>query len=364
MTATSPMSVLYGVQGTGEGHLNRARLLGNALAQRGAKVDFVFSGRSGNRYPTEGIFGNAAIHDGIPIDDQKGYMSRLSMIGQLKPFKSIGSIKALKADRYDLVISDLEPMTAWAARLVGVPIIGLGQHAALAQSPQFDDLKADARWFYNNYAPVERSIGTYWDSVNSNVLPPMVNTSRERVTSGQSFTLVRLRYSGLYVLINVLKQFPNEHFVVYSSAVSSETQQANISIYPLSREGLNHHFQHASRIVCEADFDLVSQALHLGIPVLAQPRREHAEQLAHASSLRQLGLASVTRKLNVLGLDQFICNGQRTVPMNYPDVAGELADLILAGKLTDNNAAETLESLSTLMWKRHRSDLASRPIAA
>ena len=40
------IKILYGVQGTGNGHLTRARELGQSLKAAGVQVDFVFSGRN------------------------------------------------------------------------------------------------------------------------------------------------------------------------------------------------------------------------------------------------------------------------------------------------------------------------------
>ena len=45
------MRLLYGVQGTGNGHIARARIMAAALAQRDdINVDFVFTGRPPEKY--------------------------------------------------------------------------------------------------------------------------------------------------------------------------------------------------------------------------------------------------------------------------------------------------------------------------
>ena len=44
------MKLLYGVQGTGNGHITRARALNKYLAEFGLEVDFLFSGRDRDRY--------------------------------------------------------------------------------------------------------------------------------------------------------------------------------------------------------------------------------------------------------------------------------------------------------------------------
>ena len=47
------MKILYGVQGTGNGHVTRARALNKYFHHFGIHVDFLFSGREQHRYFTE-----------------------------------------------------------------------------------------------------------------------------------------------------------------------------------------------------------------------------------------------------------------------------------------------------------------------
>ena len=44
------MKILYGIQGTGNGHVTRARVMANAFKQMGVEVDYVFSGRAQQNY--------------------------------------------------------------------------------------------------------------------------------------------------------------------------------------------------------------------------------------------------------------------------------------------------------------------------
>ena len=44
------MRILYGVQGTGNGHITRARTMARALADSSLEVDYLFSGRPREKY--------------------------------------------------------------------------------------------------------------------------------------------------------------------------------------------------------------------------------------------------------------------------------------------------------------------------
>ncbi|MGL5401221.1 MAG: glycosyltransferase family protein, partial [Plesiomonas shigelloides] len=51
------MKLLYGIQGTGNGHLSRARELVPALRAQGIRVDVLCSGRAADAYFDMQVFG-------------------------------------------------------------------------------------------------------------------------------------------------------------------------------------------------------------------------------------------------------------------------------------------------------------------
>ena len=44
------MKILYGVQGTGNGHIARARAMSKCLAEAGMEVEYLFTGRDESKY--------------------------------------------------------------------------------------------------------------------------------------------------------------------------------------------------------------------------------------------------------------------------------------------------------------------------
>lgn len=53
------MKILYGVQGTGNGHISRARAMAQAFAEiPGLDVQFLFSGRAEKDYFDMALFGD------------------------------------------------------------------------------------------------------------------------------------------------------------------------------------------------------------------------------------------------------------------------------------------------------------------
>ncbi|MCO6547308.1 MAG: hypothetical protein J6583_05980, partial [Gilliamella sp.] len=52
------MKILFGVQGTGNGHVSRCRTLAKALKKAGADVVYIFSGRDPKDYFDMQVFGD------------------------------------------------------------------------------------------------------------------------------------------------------------------------------------------------------------------------------------------------------------------------------------------------------------------
>ena len=51
------MKILYGIQGTGNGHISRSRILAKELESCGLSVDYLLSGRAKEKFFDMEIFG-------------------------------------------------------------------------------------------------------------------------------------------------------------------------------------------------------------------------------------------------------------------------------------------------------------------
>ena len=71
------MKILYGVQGTGNGHIARARAMSHAFKEHDVEVDFLFSGRVG-RLPDIIQTGE----NGFIVDDVPSLAQCLKQIGR------------------------------------------------------------------------------------------------------------------------------------------------------------------------------------------------------------------------------------------------------------------------------------------
>lgn len=336
--------ILYGVQGTGNGHLSRARLMAAEFRKHNVSVQYLFSGRKQSAYFDMDVFDHPLYKSGLTFATHMGRVNRLRSLLKSKPLAYLRDVSSLRTDRYDLVISDFEPITARAARRRNTRSLAIGHQYALCENSPLPAGDYISKWILKRYAPANSAIGFHWHPYQNNILPPMIDTSLASISTGQDFTLVYLPFEDLPSTVELLQQLPNEHFVVYSALVSIETQRQNVSIYPLSSNGFKHHLQRCSRIICNTGFELVSEALFLGKPVLTKPLEGQFEQSANALTLKKLQLANVTRALNILNLDSFLSHSTPNKPIHYPDVAKALVNHCLEGAPAD------LPELSRQLW--------------
>lgn len=110
------MRILYGVQGTGNGHITRARAMAPALAAAGLEVDYLFSGREPEQFFDMEPFGDYQWRRGVTMVVEAGRAKSLKTLRQLKPLNFLREVRNLDVSGYDLVLTDFEPLTAWAGK--------------------------------------------------------------------------------------------------------------------------------------------------------------------------------------------------------------------------------------------------------
>ncbi|MCH8553015.1 MAG: glycosyltransferase [Natronospirillum sp.] len=338
------MKILYGVQATGNGHITRARCLSSELARQGARVDYLFSGRPADQLFDMAPFGTYQVREGLTFAIDNGRLDywRTFRNARLQRFRD--DVRQLDTRAYDLVITDFEPVTAWAARLQGTTSIGIGHQYAFAYNVprDSDSLMASAvlRWF----APARHALGMHWHHFNAPILPPMIHCSMDTDPTLQSEqqVLVYLPFDKSASVLKMLRAHPTHQFHVFC-ADKAPGQYGNVHVHPFGRETFQQRLAQCASVITGAGFELTSEALHLGKRILVKPTRGQMEQMSNAHALRLLGLAETMNTLDTGKVGDWLQNG-RKARVNYPDVAAALARWILAGDWTCR------ESLLAELW--------------
>jgi uncharacterized protein (TIGR00661 family) len=322
------MKILYGVQGTGNGHITRARIMAKALANAGAQVDWVFSGRARGNYFDMQDFGDFKSYRGLTFATDHGKVRYVKTLLTANLGQLYSDVKSLNVEGYDFIINDFEPVSAWAAKRAGKNVIGIShQNAFFYDIPKADD-NIFVSWFMRKFAPVTQPIGLHWHHFGQPILPPLVETAKYPNISTPKHYLVYLPFAGLEDIVPQLRQFPEYDFFVYQP-VPSAYDEGNIHVRPFSREGFQMDLHRCEGVICSAGFELPSEAIHLGKKILAQPVTGQMEQKSNTIALEKLGFGTIAKEFDIATLAQWLPLKPPSTPRNYPDVAQALVNWLM-----------------------------------
>lgn len=336
------MRILYGVQATGNGHITRARVLLPALQAAGIEVDMLFSGREAERLFNMEPFGDYQVRQGFTFVTRAGRVCRLDTLKQSRPLRFLRDYRGLDLSRYDLVLSDFEPVTAWAARRQGVASLGIAHqyafHYRIPGTGSAPLLKSALQLF----APVDEAIGVHWHHFNAPVLPPLVAPPPYPLTEETDKILVYLPFESLDEVLYLLRDFSTYRFRIYCNITTAE-RRGHLQLEPFSREGFQRDLCSCAGVIANAGFGLCSEAIQAGKKLLVKPLHSQVEQRSNAVVLEQMGLGRVMSVLDGEAVEAWLSQDSST-PSLWPDVATALAGWISSGR------QQPMASLAQDLW--------------
>jgi len=341
------MKILYGVQGTGNGHIARARRMAEALKQRSdIEVDFVFSGRPANKYFDMEVFGEFRTLTGLSFITRHGKVDKLATLRQARMSQLVTDIRKLDVSSYNLLVNDFEPVTAWAAKNNGVPSISISHQAAFAYPvPKAGDTLTD-RLLMKYFAPTDIQLGVHWFHFNQPILPPFI---AEKLTaeSLESHVLVYLPFEEINDIQHLLEPLTDQTFLCYHPAVTEPLDCGHIQWRPPSKKGFQQALIQSQGVIANAGFELSSEALQLGKKLLIKPLHGQFEQLSNVLMLNRLELCQTLFSLDTDAVEEWL-EAPATEAICFPDDPSPLIDWLAAG-----NWHET-RSLCSALWEQVR----------
>lgn len=345
------MKILYGVQATGNGHITRARAMNRALKQKGIEVDYVFSGREKEQLFDMEEFGNFRCYQGLTFSTQAGEIQLRETIKKNSLIQLYKDIRSLDLDAYDLIITDFEPISAWAAKKQHKKTIAIGHQYAFEHDIPKAGNNFVTQFFMQYFAPATIKLGLHWHHFDQPILPPIAETHSEPVTIINNKIVVYLGFESPEDTIHFIEPFSDYQFHVYGNFsqefISQSSHLTHISLCPLSREGFKTDLASCNGVITNAGFELGSEAIHLGKKLLIKPLKGQMEQLSNALALEKLGLGKSIDTLDLQALKNWLDNfeGKR---ITYPDVPAAIADWIINGIEEDDWVSN--QALAENLW--------------
>ncbi|OTQ81032.1 hypothetical protein B6D14_02515 [Gilliamella apis] len=339
----SDMKILFGVQGTGNGHISRCRTLAKALKKAGADVDYILSGRDPKDYFDMQAFGNYRTFAGLSFATLNGKINFRKTIQRIRAFRLIKDVRDLDLSAYDCIISDFEPVSAWAAHHQNRECLGISNQS-VCQYLKPKEYGTIANVIMKYYAPVTQPIGLHWFHFGHKLIPPMIDSFATPPTEDGKI-IVYLPFEDLTEITGLLSQFSQYQFSCFHPEIKQSSAYGNILLQPLSRDNFTQALLSCSGIISNTGFALISEALSLGKKILTKPVAGQFEQVYNAQCLQSLDMATVMEHLNNMKLKYWL-GLPSPKAIIYPDVATELANWIVSGQ------KETLLSLSQRLWSQ------------
>jgi len=323
------MKIFYGVQGTGNGHITRARIMAKELYADGHEIQFQFTGRAEDQYFDMEIFNDFQCREGLTFNTLNGKVNYLKTALQSSPLRLIKDIKSLDLSGYDLIISDFEPVTAWAAKKQNKPVLGIGHQYAFNHDIPRAGSDPIADLVMKNFAPANIGIGLHWHHFGQPILPPIIARPDRAKQTTKNKIVVYLPFEDQHEVIKYLNSFKDFQFHLYSPN-PVESGYENIRCIPLSRDGFQKDLHDCEGVISNAGFELASEALYLGKKILAKPLHAQMEQISNAAALKQLGYGHTIKDMDSAAIEAWLQIPEAT-RINYPNSARILADWIKDG---------------------------------
>jgi uncharacterized protein (TIGR00661 family) len=324
------MKILYAIQGTGNGHLSRAGDIIPVL-QNKSELDILVSGTQADvdlQYSITYKF------DGFSfIFGKKGGVDLFETYKKSNIKKLFKDINSLRVEKYDLVINDFEPVSAWACYLKGKECIGLSHQAAVlnknAPQPKHTDLLGKS--LLKNYAPATVQYGFHFSNYDKNIFTPVIRKQIRHLqpTNNGYYTVYLPAYDDERI-IKILSLFSDVKWQVFSKHNKKPSIINNVSICAVNNESFINSMANATGVLCGAGFETPAEALYLQKKLMVIPMKNQYEQHCNAAALETMGI-SVIKSLKEKYIEKIRSwiDSSLSISVNYPDITENIIDTIL-----------------------------------
>lgn len=301
------MNILYGIQGTGHGHISRAREILPELS-KAANVDVLISGTN-CKMSLDGQ--KVEQRRGLSLSyDSKGGVSYLKTALELNPVRFLKDVNRLNMEQYDLVVSDFEPISSWAAVKAGVTSISLSHQAAFLsnRTPRPTHRSHLSEQILRRFAPCHEAIGFHFLKYDHFIEGPIIRSEIRNLSPhrGNHMT-VYLPAFDPERLTSVFSGFTQVRWEVFSPECDSEYTRNNVTVRPVGNQPFLESFESSIGVITSAGFETSAEAIFLGKKLMVVPIKNQYEQLCNAEALKLLGVPvaygldeSFTEKVNAL----------------------------------------------------------------
>ena len=237
-------------------------------------------------------------------------------------------------EKYDLIVNDFEPISAWAARKKGVRCVSLSHQAAVVskKSPRPKFIDPFGEWLLKNYAPVKKYIGFHFKEYDKNIFTPVIRSAvREaKVKNEGHYTVYLPAYDDKKLVELLLKSTSKVKWHIFSKHTKNAYHVGGISVYPVSGSDFVESVVSGAGVLTGAGFETPAEVLHLNKKLLVVPMKSQYEQHCNAAAMKKLGVPVLkkVKKKTIKKIDKWIASA-KPLGISFPDIAEEAVEKLM-----------------------------------
>ncbi|MGI4749153.1 MAG: glycosyltransferase family protein [Janthinobacterium lividum] len=323
------MKILYAIQGTGNGHISRAREIVPLLQQYG-QLDLLISGTQADVSLSQSI--KYQLHGFSFVFGKKGGVDYWKTYKTMNLRQLLHDVRNLPLKQYDLIVNDFEPVSAWACRLQKLESVSLSHQCSFisTNTPRPQPWNY-AEWLFKYYAPTTHHVGFHFESYADFIHTPVIRSEiRNQETQNLGHYTVYLPAYADEFLIQYFRQVKEVSWHIFSKHSQTKYQQGNIWVEPVQNEGFNKSLAASAGLLTGGGFEGPAEALFMQKKVMMIPMKGQYEQQCNAIAAARLGV-SVQLKIDenfIPAVRNWIAADQPS-PVNFPDETAKIvADLV------------------------------------
>ena len=311
--------IVYSLSGEGSGHSSRSRemithLLGNGHEVKVASYDRGYQNLKDD-FDVMEIEGFSIVSEDNKVSVGKTFVQNFTSI--FDRYESINELKKkyFKEFNPDCVITDFEPMAAYLANEMDVPLMTIdNQHRMrYMEFPCSLEWKADAIFIENLIRvmiprPCVSLVTTFYFGKKRNdrtyLFPPILRQSVLNQTPTTGDYILVYATQDFDTLIEFIKTYKRENFLVYGFNV--DKLEDNLTFKSFSHDKFIKDLAGCKGVIATAGFTLMTESFYLGKPVLALPMKGQFEQVLNGLMLNDLRYGRSSMELTKEDISAFL----------------------------------------------------------
>ena len=284
---------MYALQGTGNGHVARARAI-IPILQKHCDLDVWLGGTESEvDLPVNPDYHKRGL---VMIYNREGGVSYWRTLVGNNYFTILRDLFRAPVKQYDLVINDFEFLSSWACRLKGVKCIQLSHQASFhyRDTPRPKRKNWLGELILKYYARGDEYFGFHFSGYHAHIYPPVIRPEiRLQTPVVDGHVTVYLPAFHHEVLLDELLPLYKTKWHVFSKFADSKFTHNNLTVFPVNNESFIQSFVSCSGVFCGAGFETPAEAMFLGKKILVMPIAKQYEQYCNAAALAQEGVEMI-----------------------------------------------------------------------